>query len=97
MGDLSDMNDVARVLRAPEGMARLEGIRRSLLDRRIVDVTFGNEVSAISILLCLDNGDTFLAMDPSLEVDALRDEFADVIRREYLIDYPDRRADGGPE
>jgi len=95
MGDLSDMNDVARVARSPEGQARLDGIRASLLGRTITDVEFANEVHAISVLLRLDDGDTFLAMDPSLDVDALRDEFAEVIAREYLVDYPERRADGG--
>ena len=88
MGDLSDLNDVSRVLRSPEGQARLEGIRTSLAGRTIVDVEFSNDVHAISILLHLDNGDTFLAMDPSLDVDALREEFAEVIDRERLVDYP---------
>ena len=88
MGDLSDVNDVARIMRSPEGQARLEGIRASLAGRTIVDVEFTNETHAISILLLLDDGDTFLAMDPSLDVDALRDEFAEVIDRERLVDYP---------
>ncbi len=88
MGSLSDMNDIARVLRSTEGMARLDGIRASLVGRTIVDVKFANETHAISILLHLDDGDTFLAMDPSLDVDALRDEFAEVIDRERLVDYP---------
>jgi hypothetical protein len=88
MGDLSDMNDVARVLRSTEGLARLEGIRASLAGRTIMDVEFINDVHAISILLLLDNGDTFLAMDPSLEVEALREEFSEVIERERLVDYP---------
>jgi hypothetical protein len=94
MGDLSDLNDVARVMRSCEGQARLEGIRVSLVGRTVVDVEFTNETHSIAILLRLDDGDTFLAMDPSLDVDALRDEFADVIQREYLVDYPERRADG---
>ena len=88
MGDLCDMNDVARVARSPEGQARLEGIRASLVGRTVVGVDFSNDVHAISILLRLDNEDTFLAMDPSLDVDALREEFAEVIDRERLVDYP---------
>ncbi len=94
MGDLSDVNDVARIMRSPEGQARLEGIRASLAGRTIVDVEFTNETHAISILLLLDDGDTFLAMDPSLDVDVLRADFEDVIHRELLLDYPERRADG---
>lgn len=95
MGDLSDQNDVARVMRSPEGQARLDEIRASLAGRTVVAVEFINDVHAISILLRLDDGDTFLAMDPTLDVDALRDEFAGVIRREVLVDYPERRTDGG--
>jgi hypothetical protein len=88
MGDLSDMNDVARVLRSTEGLARLDGIRTSLAGRTIVDVQFINDTHAISVLLHLDDGDTFLALDPSLDVDALREEFAEVIERERQVDYP---------
>ena len=36
-------------------------------------------------------------MDPSLDVDALREEFADAIQREYLADYPEHRGDEGSE
>lgn len=95
MGDLSDMNDVERALRSPEvRTARLDPIRRLLVGRTIADVTFQNEINAISILLHLDGEETFLAMDPSLDVECLRESFADALRREYLVDYPDRRCDG---
>ena len=96
MGDLSDANDVDRVMRSPEGMARLEEIRAALVGRTITEVEFSNEVRAISVTLRLDNGDTFAATDTSLEVEALRGEFADVIRREYLVDYPERHTESGP-
>ena len=29
-----------------------------------------------------------------IDVDALREEFADAMRREYLADYPERRTEG---
>ena len=93
MGDLCDMNEITRAMRSTEVMARLNGIRETLVGRTVTDVEFSNEVYAITILLRLDNGDTFLAMDPSLDVDALREEFAEVIQREYLIDYPERAKD----
>lgn len=88
MGDLCDMNDVARALRSPECQVRLDEIRASLAGRTITDVEFINTTHAISLLLHLDNDDTFLAMDPSLDVDALREEFAEVLDRERLVDYP---------
>jgi hypothetical protein len=95
MGSLSDMNDIGRVMRSPEGQARLDAIRASLLGRTVTGVEFSNEAHAITVLLLLDDGDSFLAMDPSLDVDALREEFAEVIAREYLVDYPERRAENG--
>jgi hypothetical protein len=93
MGDLSDMNDVGRVMRSPEGRERLDGLRRLLLGRTVVDVTFVNDVHAISVLLNLDDGNTFSATQPSLDVESLRAEFEEVIQREYLADYPERRSD----
>ena len=84
MGDMSDMNDLDRVMRSSEGMARLDAIRAELVGRTIVGVDFSNGVRAISVTLRLDDGGAFEAPDPSLEVDVLRDEFASVIRREYL-------------
>ncbi len=92
MGDLSDLNDVERVMRSPEGQARMEGIRQALLGRTVTRVEFANEVHGISVLLRLDDGGTFFAMDPSLDLEALRAEFGEVIRREYFADYPERRS-----
>ena len=43
----------------------------------------------------LSRGGIFLATEPSVDVDALREEFAVVIRREYLADYPERRREAG--
>lgn len=91
MGDLSNMNDLERFLRSSEGQAHLEEIRSMLKGRTITDVTFSNEVNFIETTLSLDDGESFVIYQPSLEVDALRGEFADVLRREYYVDYPERR------
>ena len=72
MGDLSNMNDLERFLRSPEGQAHLEEIRAMLKGRTITDVTFSNEVNFIETTLSLDDGETFVLFQPSLEVDALR-------------------------
>ena len=90
MGDICNMNDIERVLRSPEGQAHLEEIRAMLKNRTITDVTFGNEVHCVATTLHLDDGETFAIYQPSLDVDVLRGEFADVIRREYYVDYPER-------
>jgi len=91
MGDLCSQNDLDRLMRSPEGKAYLEEIRAMLKGRTIIEVSFSNETHFISTTLHLDDGETFAVFQPSLEVDALRDEFADVIQREYYVDYPERR------
>jgi len=96
MGDLSNMNDLERFLRSPEGQAHLEEVRAMLKGRTITDVTFSNEVNFIETTLSLDDGETFVLFQPSLEVDALREEFADVIQREYYVDYPERKKEAEP-
>ena len=96
MGDLSNMNDLERFLRSPEGQAHLDEIIAMLKGRTITDVTFSNEVNFIETTLSLDDGETFVLFQPSLEVDALREEFADVIQREYYVDYPERRKEAEP-
>ena len=93
MGDICNMNDIDRVLRSPEGQAHLEGIRAMLKGRTITDLTFSNEVHCVATTLHFDDGETFAVYQPSLDVDALREEFADVIRREYSVDYPERKGE----
>ena len=91
MGDICDMNDLERFLRSSEGKAHLEKVHQMLLGRTITDVSFTNEVGFIATTLHLDDGDTFFITQPSLEVEAIREQFADVLEREYRIDYPDRK------
>jgi len=83
-------------MRSPEGQAHLEEIRAMLKGRTITDVTFSNEVHFISTTLHLDDGETFAVFQPSLEVDAIRENFAGVIQREYYVDYPERRQEEQP-
>jgi hypothetical protein len=90
MGDLSDQNDIDRFVRSSEGETYLNEIVAMLKGRTIVDVTFSNEVSFIDATLELDDGSTYVIMPPSLDVDALREEFGDILKREYYVDYPER-------
>lgn len=91
MGDLSDMNDLDRFIRSPEGQTYLEEIRRTLLERRIVGVEFSNEVCLICVVFLLNDGSTFECTRPELEVDMLREDFAVVIAREFAADYPNTK------
>ena len=89
MGDASDMNDLDRFTRSPEGKAHLAGIRQVLLGRTVKEVTFTNEGHHLAVTLHLDNGQTFVATQPSLEVGAIRDRFQEVLEREYYRDFPE--------
>ena len=91
MGDACNMADIERFMRCEAGKAHLDEIVSMLKDHTIVDVSFSNETCCVATTLHLDDGETFVVFQPSLDVDALRDEFADVIEEEYYIDFPERR------
>jgi len=89
MGDICDASDLERFQRSPEGQAHMEEIRLMLLGRTIRAVTFSNEGHNFATLLYLDDDTTFV-FQPSLEVDAIRQQFAGVLKREYYKDHPER-------
>ena len=91
MGDVSDMHDLERFMRCPEGRARMAEIRTGLLGRTITDVTFSNEVHFVACTLHLDDGETFFLTQPTLDVDAIRERFEAALDREYRRDYPGRQ------
>jgi 5,10-methylenetetrahydrofolate reductase len=81
-------------MRSPEGQWNLYEIRQMLKDRTIVDVSFSNEVHFIATSLHLDDGETFFVTQPSLEVEAIREQFQEVLEREYHVDFPERKEGG---
>jgi len=87
MGDICDASDLDRFQRSPEGQAHLEEIRLMLLGRTTRAVTFSNEGHSLATLLYLDDDTIF---QPSLEVDAIRQQFAGVLKREHCKDHPER-------
>ena len=91
MGDICDMNDCARFVRSRKGKAHLRKIVAMLKGRTITNVMFSNEVHCIATTLCLDDNSEFVVFQPSLEVDALREQFAEAIEKEYYKDYPERQ------
>lgn len=88
MGDLSDMNDLDRFMRSPQGQAQLDEMRRTLVGQRIVGVEFSNETCRIGITILVGYGGTFKCTKPDLEIDILREDFAGAIDSEYIADYP---------
>ncbi len=91
MGDACDMADIERFLRSEEGKSCLDEIREMLENRTIIQVSFSNEGSCIATTLHLDDGEAFVVFQPSLEVEALREQFGDTIETEYFRDFPERR------
>lgn len=91
MGDITNMHDIERFVRSPEGSAYLEEIRNSLEGKTIDEVTFSNEVHFLATNLHLDDGEVFVVFQPSLEVGTIQHEFEEVIDREYKLDFPERK------
>ena len=91
MGDVSDMHDLERFMRCPEGQAHLGEIRQMLVGRTITEVTFSNEVHFVACTLHLDDGTAFFLTLPTLDVHAIREEFEAALDREYRRDYPHRQ------
>ena len=92
MGDVVNMADIERFMRSDDGKKHLEEIRSTLKGRSIVDVIFENQIWCVATELHLDDGETFVVFQPSLEVDAIREEFAEILDEEYYKDYPTRRS-----
>ena len=76
MGDTADRNDLDGFMSSDEGKARLEEVRQMLLGRTIDEVSFSNEIWCIATTLHLDDGETFVVFQPSLDVEAIRGEFS---------------------
>ena len=91
MGDIANVNDLERFTRSPEGEAYLDGIRQMLKGRTITNVSFSSEISAIATTLHLDDGEDYILYQLSLEVEAIREQFDEVLEREYYVDYPIRK------
>lgn len=91
MGDACNMNDLERFMRSPEGKAHLERIRKCTISRRVIGVEFSNDIDTIGIELNFDDGTTFACRRPEMDIDALREEFTEVLEREYYVDFPERK------
>jgi hypothetical protein len=90
MGDACNMADIERFLRSTDGQTHLAEISAMLKGHTIVDVSFSNEIWSVATTLHLDDGETFVVYQPSLEVDALREQFVETLQEEYYKDFPDR-------
>lgn len=96
MGDASDMAELGRLMRSEEGRAYLENIAARLRGRTIMNVDFTNQSASIAMTLELDNGAHIGLELPELDIGVLREQFNDVMEREYYKDYPERGRDFEP-
>lgn len=92
MGDICNENDIGRFLRSVEGQSYLNKIVEVLKGKTIKDVTFYNDVHYVGTTIHLDDGNEFSFSNSQLDVEVLREEFPEVIEREYFIDYPERKS-----
>lgn len=91
MGDGFDCADIERFTRSQEGRKHLDAIRKSLVGRTIKRVDFSNETQCLATELLLDDDDVFIVFQPTLTVEALREQFNVVLEREYYVDFPERK------
>ena len=59
MGDISDLADVNRFMRSPEGHSALDKFQQSLLEKVISDVTFCSLSTGVSVTLHFADGGQF--------------------------------------
>ena len=93
MGDASDLADVARFTRSPEGKRALEKFQKSVTGKTIVGVSFCELSTGVSITLLLEGGDylDLTTLEQAFSVESLRDRYKYVLDREYYADFPERK------
>ena len=90
MGDASDLSDVGRFMRSPEGKQVMADLTATLQGRTITDVDFNDEVHGVVVTATLDDDTTVEIHESAFDLENLREDFAEVLEREYAIDYPER-------
>ena len=93
MGDASDLADVARFTRSPEGRRALDKFKTSVTGKRIVGANFCELSTGVSITLLLEDGDylDLSIVEQAFSVESLRQRYARVLEREYYKDFPERK------
>jgi hypothetical protein len=95
MGPCSDMADIGRFLRSPEGEAHLAELRRMLEGRTVVKVEFANRVHFVETVLRLEDGGSVFVAQAPLVAEAIRERFAAVLERERRRELAARTRLGG--
>lgn len=97
MGDASDLADVHRFTRSPEGKNALEKFRERVTGKTIVGASFCELSTGVSVTLLLDGGDYLdvTVLEQAFSVESLRDRYGYVLDREYYVDFPERKLKGG--
>ncbi len=93
MGCSSDMADVIRWTRSPEGQRALEQFRQSQMGKVIRDVSFCHLSTGVSVTLHFADGGhlDLTIVEQAFSIESLRDRYQAVLLREYYKDFPDRK------
>lgn len=83
MGDASDLADIRRFMKSPEGRAKLTEVRQRLEGRRIQSVFFMDDTLFVVVKILLDDSSIVDCMMLELSLYAIRDVYDDVLDREY--------------
>jgi hypothetical protein len=96
MGDSSDLCEVERFKRSPEGQRALEQFRQSQLGKVISDVTFCELSTGVSVTLHYADGGhlDLTVVEQAFSIESLRQRYGAVLEREYYSDFPARRPGG---
>lgn len=90
MGDGADMSDVGRFIRSKEGREILQKLADELVGRQIKALHHFNATHRVEVVATLDNGEVIALVDGTIDVDDLREDYADMLNREFLVDYPEK-------
>ena len=90
MGDASDFADLQRFMASPEGQAKLSAVRQQLEGKRITSVCFSADALYIRLKLLFEDSSSVSCMMLELSLFAIRDEYGDVLDREYHAHHASR-------
>lgn len=83
MGDASDLADIRRFMKSPEGQSKLTEVRQRLEGKRIQSVFFKDDTLFVTVKILFDDDLIVECMMLELSLYAIRDEYVDVLDREY--------------
>ena len=92
MGSLCDMADIERFMRSPEGEARMNAIAQDFVGKTVTSLEFDADIDRVTVCLVFNSGESSVGITlDELDVDSIRAEYPDMLKREYFVDFPERK------